>query len=52
MMAVYQPQRLLREVAVDPRQAAVLFIDVQNFNCDKRGAMYRSYTPQELEVRR
>jgi nicotinamidase-related amidase len=50
-MAVYQPQCLLREVAVDPRQAAVLFIDVQNLNCHRGGAIYRNHTQEELEVR-
>jgi hypothetical protein len=49
-MAVYQPQCLLREVAVDPRQAAVLFIDVQNLNCHRGGAIYRNHTQEELEV--
>lgn len=41
---------MLREVAVDARQTAVLFIDVQNYNCHKGGAMYHRYTPEDLEV--
>jgi hypothetical protein len=51
MGAVYQPQCLLREVAVDPRQAAVLFIDVQNLNCHRGGALYRNHSREDLEVR-
>jgi hypothetical protein len=50
MGAVYQPQCLLREVAVDPRQAAVLFIDVQNLNCHRGGALYRNHSAEDLEV--
>ncbi|WIA44448.1 hypothetical protein OEZ86_007199 [Tetradesmus obliquus] len=49
MGAVYQPQCLLREVAVDPRQAAVLFIDVQNLNCHRGGALYRNHSQEDLE---
>ena len=36
--ATYKPQTHLRQISVVPSEAAVLFIDVQNYNCHKDGA--------------
>lgn len=36
--ATYKPQTHLRQISVVPSEAAVLFIDVQNYNCHKEGA--------------
>lgn len=36
--ATYKPQTHLRQIPVVPSEAAVLFIDVQNYNCHKDGA--------------
>lgn len=36
--ATYKPQTHLRQIPVIPSEAAVLFIDVQNYNCHKIGA--------------
>ena len=35
--AFYKPQTQLREKAVVPSEAALLFIDVQNYNCSPEG---------------
>lgn len=40
MTASYDPKPQLREQAIDARQAAVLFIDTQNYNCHRDGAIY------------
>jgi hypothetical protein len=37
LKAFYKPQTHLREKAVVPSEAAVLFIDVQNYNCSPDG---------------
>ena len=36
--AAYKPQTHQRERAVVPKEAALLFIDVQNYNCHRSGA--------------
>lgn len=49
--AYYNPAPHLREVAIaSPSATAVLFIDVQNYNCHRAGAIYRHYSSAELEV--
>ena len=35
--AAYKPETHLRERAIVPKQAALLFIDVQNYNCHPSG---------------
>ena len=41
MQATFRPQTHLREVAIErPAQAALLFIDVQNYNCHPSGAEF------------
>lgn len=35
--AAYKPQTHLRERAIVPSEAALLFIDVQNYNCHSSG---------------
>ena len=37
-MAAYNPQTHLRQKAIVPKEAALLFIDVQNYNCHRSGA--------------
>ncbi|GLI59999.1 hypothetical protein VaNZ11_002058 [Volvox africanus] len=42
-MASYVPQSHLREEAItSPTTATVLFIDTQNYNCHKNGAIYKT----------
>ena len=36
--AAYKPQTHLRERAIVPKEAALLFIDIQNYNCHRSGA--------------
>ena len=42
---------LSREVEIEPRQAALLFIDVQNYNCRRDGAAYTQLAEAEREER-
>ena len=42
-------QTLSREVAVEPRQTTLLFIDVQNFCATRNGAEYKDLAPDEFE---
>ena len=44
-------QSLSREVAIDPAHAALLFVDVQNFNARRDGGEYAAIAPSELEAR-
>jgi nicotinamidase-related amidase len=41
-------QSLTRDVAVDPRQTALIFIDVQNYATDPAAADFRALPPGEL----
>ncbi|BDA47138.1 probable peroxyureidoacrylate/ureidoacrylate amidohydrolase RutB at C-terminar half [Coccomyxa sp. Obi] len=47
--ATYKPQTHLRQIPVVPNEAAVLFIDVQNYNCHKDGAEVQAL-PQSPET--
>jgi ureidoacrylate peracid hydrolase len=40
---------LSREIAIDPKQAALLFIDVQNFAAKRDGAEFKEMPPEEFE---
>jgi ureidoacrylate peracid hydrolase len=42
---------LSREVEIEPAQAALLFVDVQNFNCDWQGGEYAQVGPEEKQQR-
>jgi ureidoacrylate peracid hydrolase len=42
---------LSREVAIEPQQTAVLFVDVQNYNCDRNGGEYAGLGAAEFEDR-
>ncbi|GAB4813166.1 hypothetical protein N2152v2_000212 [Parachlorella kessleri] len=48
-MAYYRPDPARRQVPLQPQQAALLFIDVQNYNCSKQGAIYRSLSPEQQQ---
>jgi isochorismate hydrolase len=51
MCAWYNPNPGAREVGItDPSRAALLIIDVQNYNCHRAGAIYRYYSSDEVEV--
>lgn len=41
---------LSREIPIDPNAAAVLFIDVQNFNCRRDGGEYKGMDPARREA--
>uniref|UniRef100_A0A7S0S0R6 Isochorismatase-like domain-containing protein n=1 Tax=Chlamydomonas leiostraca TaxID=1034604 RepID=A0A7S0S0R6_9CHLO len=49
MTSYYNPTPHLREVPCVPSSTAILFIDTQNFNCHRAGAIYRHYSSEELE---
>ena len=42
-------ETLSREIAIDPKQAALLFIDVQNFAAKRNGAEFKDMAPEEFE---
>ncbi len=44
-------QPLSREVPVDPRHTALLFVDVQNYNCTRHGGEYAHLDAAERERR-
>ena len=43
--------KLSREITIEPHQAALLFIDVQNYNCDPRGGEYAGIGESEMQAR-
>jgi ureidoacrylate peracid hydrolase len=47
----WRNQGLSREVPIDPAHAALLFIDVQNYNARPDGGSYKALTEQEREAR-
>lgn len=49
-MAYYRPEPHRRQAAVVPATAALLFIDVQVYNCSKDGAIYQSLTEEQRNV--
>jgi len=44
-------QPLSREIEIDPKQTALLFIDVQNYNCTWDGGEYSGLSPAERHER-
>jgi nicotinamidase-related amidase len=40
-----------RDVPIDPQHAAILFVDIQNYNCDRRGGEYAGLSPAEFAAR-
>jgi ureidoacrylate peracid hydrolase len=44
-------QLLSREVEIDPAHTALLFVDVQNFNCTWEGGEYANLSADEKEAR-
>ena len=48
--ATFKPQTHLRQIPVVPGEAAVLFIDVQNYNCHKDGAEMQGLPPVTLLI--
>jgi ureidoacrylate peracid hydrolase len=44
-------QPLSREIEIDPAHAAVLYVDVQNYNCRRDGGEYSHLSAQEKEQR-
>jgi hypothetical protein len=52
MAAAYNPSASAgRAARVDPARAAVIFIDTQNFNCHRRGAIWRGNADAPEHVR-
>eukprot|EP01024_Parvocaulis_polyphysoides_P016887 TRINITY_DN17485_c1_g2_i3.p2 TRINITY_DN17485_c1_g2~~TRINITY_DN17485_c1_g2_i3.p2 ORF type:complete len:230 (-),score=5.97 TRINITY_DN17485_c1_g2_i3:77-766(-) len=45
----FTPQPEIRQKCVVPVQTALLFIDLQNYNCNKQGALFASQTEQQLQ---
>ena len=48
-VAYYRPQREQRQAVLVPGQSALLFVDVQNYNCSKQGAMYAAVAAEDLQ---
>ena len=44
-------EHLSREIEIDPRHAALLIVDVQNYTARRDGGEYRDLTKQEIEER-
>src|SRR5580692_10257298 len=44
-------QPLSREIEIDPNHAALLFVDVQNYNCRRDGGEYAHLSAGEIEQR-
>ena len=44
-------QPLSREIEIDPKHAALLFVDVQNYNCRRHGGEYAHLSAAEREKR-
>ena len=44
-------QPLSREIEIDPNHAALLFVDVQNYNCRRDGGEYAHLSAAEVEQR-
>jgi ureidoacrylate peracid hydrolase len=43
--------QLSRDVAIEPQHAAILFVDVQNYNCDPDGSEYAGISAAEKHQR-
>uniref|UniRef100_A0A061S4E7 Isochorismatase hydrolase n=1 Tax=Tetraselmis sp. GSL018 TaxID=582737 RepID=A0A061S4E7_9CHLO len=46
-MALYKPDPQRRQTALKGGATAVLFIDTQNFNCKKEGAIYQAVSSED-----
>ena len=42
---------LSRDVAIDPAHTALLFVDVQNYNCHRSGGEYAGIEPPSMQAR-
>ncbi|KAL4459202.1 hypothetical protein ABPG75_014081 [Micractinium tetrahymenae] len=49
-MAYYRPETQLRQSALQPGATALLFIDVQRYNCSKDGAIYQGLSEEERQA--
>ena len=50
-MAFYRPEAHRRQAELEPAAAALLFIDVQRYNCSHEGAIYQSLSEEQRSVR-
>lgn len=48
-MAYYRPDTGGRQAALVPPAAALLFIDIQQYNCSPEGAIYRALSPEQQQ---
>lgn len=49
-MAFYRPATAARQAELQPSASALLFIDVQIYNCSKAGTIYQSLNEQEQQA--
>ena len=42
-MAYYVPNTQFRQIPVIPQHAVLLFVDAQNYNCSRKGALYQTH---------
>ena len=40
---------LTRDVPLDPAHSALLFVDVQNFSAERKGAEFKDLAPEEFD---
>ena len=50
MCAYYHPNPQHRQIVLEPTTSAICFIDTQNYNCSKDGAIYGSLNNAERQV--
>lgn len=50
LMAFYRPDTAQRQAALVPATAAMLFIDVQNYNCHRQGAIFQGLSEEAQQV--
>ena len=50
LMAFYRPDTAQRQAALVPTTAALLFIDVQNYNCHRQGAIFQGLSEEAQQV--
>ena len=51
-MSYYLPAAAGRQAALVPASSALLFIDVQRYNCSQDGAIFQALTDEQRQVRR
>lgn len=51
LMSYYRPATAARQAALVPASSALLFIDVQRYNCSQEGAIYQALSQEQRQAR-